>query len=154
MVGDGLMDCWGIQEVYGMPNMPGIPICGFTICSGAIMAAADTIDIVVTGKGGHAAQPHDCIDTTLVAAHLIVALLSITSRGVDPMKQVVLSICAVETDSTAYNVIPQVVRLEGTVHTMNFAVQDYVERRVQEIAEGTAMAFGAKAQVNYQRAIL
>ncbi len=151
MVADGMMDRFGIQEVYGMHNMPGIPVGQFAIRAGAMMAAADTIEIVVTGKGGHAAKPHDCIDTTLVAAHLIVALQTIASRGVDPLKQVVVSVCVVETDSTAHNVIPQVVKLKGTVRTMDFAVQDFVERRINEIAAGTAMAFGAKAEVTYSR---
>ena len=123
----------------------------FAIRPGAIMAAADQFDIVVTGKGGHAAKPHDCVDTTVVAAHIIVALQTIASRNVDPMKQVVVSVCTVETDSTAHNVIPQVVKLKGTVRTMDPTVQDFVERRISEIVEGTAMALGAKAVANYQR---
>ena len=151
MCADGMMDRWGINEVYGMHNMPGIPVGQFAIRPGAIMASADQIEITVTGKGGHAAKPHECIDTTVVAAHIIVALQTIASRGVDPMKQVVVSVCTVATDSTAHNVIPQVVKMKGTVRTMDFAVQDYVERRVKEIAEGTALALGAKAEVVYQR---
>ena len=151
MVRDGMMERWGIQEVYGMHNMPGIPVGQFAIRPGAMMAAADTVEIRVTGKGGHAAKPQDCIDTTLLAAHIIVALQTIASRGVDPLKQVVVSICVVETDSTAHNVIPQVVVLKGTVRTMDVTVQDYVERRVREIAEGTAQALGGKAEVDYQR---
>ena len=151
MVKDGLMQRWGIQEVYGMHNMPGIPVGQFAIRAGTMMAAADTVEITVTGKGGHAAKPHDCIDTTVLAAHIIVALQTIASRGVDPLKQVVVSICAVSTDSTAHNVIPQVVVLKGTVRTMDFAVQDFVERRVREIAEGTALALGGRAEVIYER---
>ena len=151
MCADGMMDRWGIQEVYGMHNMPGIPVGHFAIRPGAMMASADQFDITVTGKGGHAAKPHDCVDTTVVAAHIIVAMQTIASRNVDPMKQVVVSICTVETDSTAHNVIPQVVKLKGTVRTMDPAVQDFVERRVSEIAEGTALALGAKAEVNYVR---
>ena len=151
MCADGMMARWGIQEVYGMHNMPGIPVGHFAIRPGAMMAAADQFEIVVTGKGGHAAKPHDCIDTTVVAAHIIVALQTIASRGVDPLKQVVVSVCTVQTDSTAHNVIPQVVRMKGTVRTMDVAVQDYVERRVVGIAEGTAQALGAVAVVNYQR---
>ncbi len=151
MVQDGLMDRWGIQEVYGMHNMPGIPVGEFAIRPGAMMAAADTVEITVTGKGGHAARPHDCIDTTVLAAHIIVALQTIASRGVDPMQQVVVSICTVAADSTAHNVIPQVVVLKGTVRTMDFGVQDFVERRVREIAVGTAAALGGRAEVTYQR---
>ncbi|MDP3339734.1 M20 aminoacylase family protein [Frigidibacter sp.] len=151
MVQDGMLDRFGIQEVYGMHNMPGIPVGTFAIREGAIMAAADQFDIVVTGKGGHAAKPHDCIDTTVVAAHIVVALQTIASRGVDPLKQVVVSVCTVATDSTAHNVIPQQVVMKGTVRTMDPKVQDYVERRVSEIASGTATALGASAVVTYQR---
>jgi hippurate hydrolase len=151
MVNDGLVTRWGIQEFYGMHNMPGIPVGHFAIRPGAMMAAADQFEITVTGKGGHAAKPHDCIDTTVVAAHVIVALQTIASRGVDPMKQVVVSVCTVDTDSPAHNVIPQVVKMKGTVRTMDTAVQDYVERRIGEIVTGTAMALGAVAKVDYQR---
>jgi amidohydrolase len=116
-----------------------------------MMAAADQFDIVVTGKGGHAAKPHDCIDTTVVAAHIIVAIQTIVSRNVDPMKQLVISVCTVETDSTAHNVIPQVVKLKGTVRTLDAKVQDFVETRLAEVVEGTALALGARAEIHYQR---
>jgi hippurate hydrolase len=151
MVQDGLITRWKIDEVYGMHNMPGIPVGQFAIRPGAMMAAADQFDITVTGKGGHAAKPHDCIDTTLVAAHIVVAVQTIASRNVDPMKQVVVSVCTVETDSTAHNVIPQVVRMKGTVRTLDPAVQDFVERRLAEVVEGTALALGARADLRYQR---
>jgi amidohydrolase len=151
MVQDGMMDRWGVQEVYGMHNMPGIPVGTFAIREGAMMAAADQFDVVITGKGGHAAKPHDCIDTTLVAAQIIVALQSIASRNVDPMAQVVVSVCAVDTGSQAYNVIPQVVRLKGTVRTMDAKVQDQVEGRVKDICTGVAKAFQAVAEVDYRR---
>jgi hippurate hydrolase len=151
MVADGMMERFGIHEVYGMHNMPGIPVGHFAIRPGAMMASADQFEIAVTGKGGHAAKPHDCVDTTVIAAHIIVALQTIASRNVDPMKQVVVSVCTVETDSTAHNVIPQVVKMKGTVRTMDPAVQDFVEARVSEIAEGTALALGAKAEVDYVR---
>ena len=151
MCADGMMDRWNTQEVYGMHNMPGIPVGHFAIRPGAMMAAADQFEIVVTGKGGHAAKPHDCVDTTVVAAHIVVALQTIASRNVDPLKQVVVSVCTVATDSTAHNVIPQVVKMKGTVRTMDFAVQDFVEQRIGEIVQGTALALGARAEVHYAR---
>lgn len=151
MVAEGMLERFGVQEVYGMHNMPGIPVGHFAIRPGAMMAAADQFDITVTGKGGHAAKPHDCVDTTVVVAHIIVALQTIASRNVDPLKQVVVSVCTVATDSTAHNVIPQVVKLKGTVRTMDPGVQDFVERRLNEIASGTATALGASAVVDYQR---
>jgi hippurate hydrolase len=151
MVKDGLIDRWGIDEVYGMHNWPGLPVGQFAIRPGAMMAAADQFEVVVTGKGGHAAKPHDCIDTTVVAAHIVVALQTIASRNVDPLKQVVVSVCTVETDSSAHNVIPQVVKMRGTVRTMDPGVQDFVERRLGEIVTGTAMALGARGELHYQR---
>jgi amidohydrolase len=151
MVRDGMLTRWNVQEVYGMHNMPGIPIGHFAIRPGAMMAAADQFEIVVTGKGGHAAKPHDCVDSTVVGAHIIVALQTIASRNVDPLKQVVVSVCTVETDSPAHNVIPQVVKMKGTVRTMDPKVQDYVEARIGQIVEGTALALGARAEVHYQR---
>jgi len=151
MVQDGMIDRFGIQEVYGMHNMPGIPVGKFAIRPGAMMAAADQFEITVTGKGGHAAKPHDCIDTTLVAAHIVVAMQSIAARNVDPLKQVVVSICTFKTESEAHNVIPQTVFLKGTVRTMDPAVQDYVQSRVEAIATGIAETFGATAKVVYSR---
>ncbi len=151
MVQDGMMERFGVQEVYGMHNMPGIPVGTFAIRPGAMMAAADQFDVVVTGKGGHAAKPHDCIDTTVVASHIVLALQTIASRGVDPQKQVVVSVCSFRTESDAYNVIPQTVNLKATVRTMDPKVQDYVEARVKAICEGTAATFGAVASVDYRR---
>lgn len=151
MVNEGMMTRWNIAEVYGMHNMPGLPVGQFAIREGAMMAAADQFDIVVTGKGGHAAKPHECIDTTVIAAHVIVALQTIASRNVDPLAQVVVSVCAVETDSMAFNVIPQVVRMKGTVRTMDPKVQDDVQARVTQIVTGVASTFGAKAEIDYRR---
>lgn len=151
MCKDGMMDRWNVQEVYGMHNMPGIPVGQFEIRPGPMMAAADQFDITITGKGGHAAKPHDCIDTMLVASHIIVGLQSIASRNVDPLKQVVVSTCVLKSDSNAHNVIPQTVVLKGTVRTFDAAVQDQVEARMNDLPVQMAAAFGASAVVNYQR---
>lgn len=151
MVQDGLVERWGIQEFYGMHNMPGYPVGTFAIREGAMMAAADQFDIVVTGKGGHAAKPHECIDTTLVAAQIIVALQSVVSRNVDPLKSGVVSVCVVETDSTAHNVIPQVVTLRGTARSLDPKVRDQIEAAIARVAENTAAALGARAEVHYER---
>ncbi len=151
MVADGMMDRFGVQEVYGMHNMPGIPLGTFEIREGPMMAAADQFEITVTGKGGHAAKPHETIDTMLVAAHIITALQSIASRNVDPLKQVVVSTCVLTSDSNAHNVIPQTVVLKGTVRTFDPAVQDLVEARMKELPAGIAQAFGATAVTDFQR---
>ena len=151
MVKDGMLDRWNIQEVYGMHNMPGIPVGHFEIRPGPMMAAADQFEITVTGKGGHAAKPHERIDTLLVASPIIVGLQSIASRNVDPLKQVVVSTCVVSTDSNAHNVIPQTVVLKGTVRTFDAAVQDKVEARMNALPVQMAAAYGASAVVDFQR---
>ena len=151
MIKDGLVDRWGIQEFYGMHNMPGYPTGSFAIREGAMMAAADQFDIVVTGKGGHAAKPHDTIDPVLVSAQIIVALQSIVSRNLDPLKSGVVSACVVETDSTAHNVIPQVVKLKGTARSLAPEIRDQLEAGIKRIATNVAAAFGAKAEVQYDR---
>ncbi|WP_425078577.1 M20 aminoacylase family protein [Ruegeria denitrificans] len=147
MCQDGLMDRWGIDEVYGMHNMPGLPVGEFAIRPGALLASSDEFEITITGKGGHAAAPHDAVDTTLVASHIVVSLQSVVSRNVDPIKRVVLTVGTFETDSVASNVIAHTVRLQGTVRTLDPEYRAIAEERVRRIAEDTASAFGAKADV-------
>ena len=151
MVLDGLVSRWNIQEFYGMHNMPGMPVGSFSIKPGAMMAAADQFDIIVTGKGGHAAKPHECIDTTLTAAQIIVALQSVVARNIDPLKNAVISVCVVSTDSTAHNVIPQVVKLKGTARSLDPGVRDQLEEGIIRVATNIAAAMGATARVDYQR---
>jgi len=149
MCEDGMMDRWGIQEVYGMHNMPGMPVGEFFIRPGALLASSDEFEITVTGKGGHAAAPHQAVDTTLVACQIVVTLQSIVSRNVDPVKRVVLTVGTFETDSTASNVIAHTVRLNGTVRTLDPEYRALAEERVRRVAEDTASAFGAQATVNW-----
>ncbi len=151
MVEAGMMERFAIQEVYGMHNMPGIPVGQFAIRPGPMMAAADQFDITVTGIGGHAAKPQDCVDTLVVAAHIVLALQTVASRNIDPLQSVVVSVCTMETDSTAHNVIPQVVKMRGTTRSMTEAVRDLAQRRVEEIVLGTAAVFGAVATIEYRR---
>ena len=151
MCDDGMMDRFGIQEVYGMHNWPGKPVGSFAIRPGAFFAAADQFDIVVEGKGGHAAKPQETIDSTVVAAQLVTALQTIASRNADPVEQVVVSVTSIESSSTAYNVIPQRVNLKGTVRTLNKDIRDLAEKRIGEIAQGVAATFGATIDVSYTR---
>lgn len=151
MVLDGLVSRWNIQEFYGMHNMPGMPVGTFAIKPGAMMAAADQFDITVTGKGGHAAKPHECIDTTLTAAQIIVAMQSVVARNIDPLKNAVISVCVVSTDSTAHNVIPQVVKLKGTARSLDAGVRDQLEEGIRRVATNVAAAMGAVADVDYHR---
>jgi len=151
MVADGMMERFGIQEVYGMHNWPGVPVGSFAIRPGPFFAATDNFTIDIEGRGAHAAKPHDGVDPTLVAAHVVIAAQSIASRNVDPVQQVVVSVTSFRTGSEAYNVIPQEVRLLGTVRTLDAGVRDLAEARLTALAEGTAAAFGAVARVDYRR---
>ncbi|MCK0094944.1 M20 family metallopeptidase [Yoonia sp. F2084L] len=151
MCDDGMMDRWGIQEVYGMHNWPGKPVGSFAIRPGAFFAAADQFEMTIEGKGGHAAKPQETIDTTVVASQIVIALQTIASRNVDPVEQVVVSVTSFETSSKAHNVIPQTVHLRGTVRTLSAGMRDLAEKRLIEIAEGIATTFGATADVDYVR---
>jgi len=151
MCKEGLMDRWSIDEVYGLHNMPGGDVGSFHIRSGAMLAATDEFDITITGKGGHAAAPHEAIDPNLAAAHVIVALQSIASRNVDPLKQVVVSVCMLRSDSEAFNIIPHRVTMKGTVRTLDGGVRDLAEKRLAEIVDLTARAHGCVADIDYER---
>ena len=150
MIKDGLMDRFGIEQVYGMHNNPGIPVGSFAIRPGPIMAATDAIDIQIEGLGGHAARPHKCIDSVLVGAQLITALQSIVSRSVDPLESAVISICEFHAGNVR-NVIPQTAVLKGTVRTLTAKVRGLVEKRIREVVEGVAQITGAKIDLVYER---
>ncbi|MGX1308393.1 amidohydrolase [Amorphus suaedae] len=150
MIDDGMMDRFGIQQVYGMHNYPGLPVGEFAIRPGAFMASADLIDITVEGRGGHAAWPHTTVDPVLVGAHIVTAVQSIAARSVDPLEAVVVSITQFHAGDTD-NVIPATAHLAGTVRTLNPQVRDFVEGRLSELVEATAAAFGAKATLTYER---
>jgi amidohydrolase len=150
MVDDGMMDRFAITEVYGMHNFPGLPLGAFAIRPGAMLAASDRVSIIIDGKGGHAAKPHECIDTVLVGAHIITALQSIVGRNVDPIDAGVVSICMFHAGN-ASNVIPDRCELTGTARSLSPKVRDLLEKRIVEVAEGTAALFGAKATATYRR---
>jgi hippurate hydrolase len=150
MVEDGLITRFGLDEVYGMHNYPGMPVGSFGIRPGPTMASADFITIDIEGVGGHAARPNLTVDPVLVAAQTIVAMQSVVSRNVDPLKSAVVSVTIVEA-GTADNTIPQSVRLRGTVRTLAEDVRVMVEQRLARIVTHTAEAFGAKAKFHYRR---
>ena len=150
MVKDGMMDRFGIEEVYGMHNYPGLPVGDFAIRSGPMMASADRLYIDIEGLGGHAARPHVSIDTVLVGAQIINQIQSIVARNVDPLESAVISITQFHA-GTADNIIPQTARLSGTARTLDPAVRDLVEKRLFEVIEGTAKLYGAKAKLVYKR---
>jgi len=150
MIKDGLMDRFKIDQVYAMHNGPGLPVGSFAIRQGPLMAATDSIDLMIEGHGGHAAKPDKCIDSLLVGAQLVTALQQIVSRNVDPLESAVISICEFHAGN-ARNVIPQTAILRGTVRTLTPKVRELVEKRVREVVAGTAQITGAKIDLTYTR---
>jgi len=150
MLDDGMIDRFGIKEVYGMHNYPGMPVGSFGIRPGPMMAAADALSIEIEGVGSHAARPHLGIDTVLVGAQIINNIQSVVSRSVDPLKSAVVSICMFQASNTD-NVIPQTVKLRGTARSLAPEIRDLVEKRLHQVVEGTAAAYGAKAKLKYKR---
>ena len=152
MMDDGLFDIYPCDAIYAMHNWPGLPAGTIGVNDGPMMASADRFEIVVTGKGGHGAHPYQTIDPVLVTGHLITALQSVVSRNINPLDSAVLSIGSMQAGHPgAMSVIPTEARLVGTVRTFRRTVQEMVEKRMEELATGVAAAFGATAQVNYQR---
>ena len=151
MCKDGMMENFKIDEVYGMHNWPGVELGKFAIRSGPFFAASDFIEATISGKGGHAAKPHETVDPTVIASQIVVALQTIASRRADPVEQVVVSITSFETSSTAFNVIPQQVKIKGTVRTLDPDVRDLAEKEFLRITELTAEAMGGSADAKFTR---
>jgi hippurate hydrolase len=150
MLDDGMMERFGINEVYGMHNYPGMPLGQFGLRAGPLMAAADHLSIDIEGVGGHAARPQFSVDTVLVGAQIINNIQSVVSRNVDPLEAAVVSICLFQAGNTD-NVIPQTAKLRGTARSLTPAVQDLLEKRLREVVEGTAKLHGAKVKFSYRR---
>lgn len=151
MLEEGLLDRFGIEEVYGMHNQPGLDVGSFAIRSGPMMAAGDRFVIAITGLGGHAATPHLARDPLLAASHLVVALQSIASRFIDPLDSVVVSVTFISGgDRRALNVIPSTVEIGGSVRTMQPSTRRAVEQRFREIVKTTAALYGAEAEIDWR----
>ena len=150
MVKDGLIPRFGIKEIYGMHNSPGLPIGHFSIKPGPFYAATDTFTLHLSGMGGHAAKPHATIDTTVMACQIVMTLQTIASRNADPLASVVVSVTSFRTESDAYNVIPSHVELRGTVRSFDASLRKLAEERLKAIVTHTAHAFGGTARIDWQ----
>ncbi len=150
MMDDGLFTRFPIDVFYGLHNAPWVPLGSMAVRNGAMMAAADRIEITIEGKGGHGGMPQFVSDPILAAAHVITAIQSIASRNADPADSVVVSICAMEAGvMNTYNVIPREVKLIGTVRTYRKEAQAMVAEKLKQIVEYTAAAFGSTGRVNF-----
>ena len=132
-----------VEGVYGMHNIPGIPVGRFAVRPGPMMAAYDIFEVVVKGVGAHGAMPHHGIDPVVVGSHIVTALQSIVARNVDPMDTAVVSTTQIHAGDT-WNVIPQECVLRGTVRTFKKPVQDMIEKSIERVARNVAAGFGAE----------
>lgn len=151
MIDEGLFDKYPVDSVYAVHNWPYLPRGIVGIKGGPIMASSDEFFITITGKGGHAAMPHQCVDPLLITAEIVLALQSIVSRNVDPTQSAVLSVTNFNAGTGASNVIANHAKLIGTVRTFNNDVRDLIERRIGEVVNGICEAHGAKADYKYER---
>ncbi|NQV22115.1 MAG: amidohydrolase [Rhodospirillales bacterium] len=150
MIEEGLFDLFPVEQVYGMHNMPGIPAGSFAMRTGPIMAAFDSFDIILRGKGTHAAMPHLGIDPVVIAAELVTALQTIVSRSVNPLENAVVSVTQFH-GGEAYNVIPEEIRLAGCTRSFLPPIQEQIEQTMGRIVSGIAAAHGATFDFDYRR---
>jgi len=152
MVDEGLFDRFPANEVYALHNWPGLPPGQMAVRPGPVMAATDEIVVTVRGKGGHAAMPHLTVDPVVITAQVISALQSIASRNANPLDSIVVTVASMETSQTGvFNVIPDFVKLIGTVRTFRPGTRDMAEVRIAEIVAGIAKAMGGSAEISYRR---
>ena len=150
MIEDGLFERFPCDRVFALHNWPDLPIGTISTRSGPIMAAADKFEILIEGRGGHAAMPHQTPDAILAASDLVTQLNSLVSRRISPMSTAVLSVTQIEGGSS-HNVLPAAVRVVGTVRTFDAEVQDRIEEFLRLVAEGVATASGTCITVKYDR---
>jgi len=151
MVKEGLFERFPANEVYALHNWTGLPVGKIAVRPGPMMAATDEIRIMMHGKGGHAALPRLAADPVVATAHIISALQTIASRNTNPVDAVVVSVCSMQTSQLgAFNVIPEFVKLVGTVRSFRPETRELAERRVREIVAGVAASLGASAEIEYR----
>ncbi|WFU05160.1 M20 family metallopeptidase (plasmid) [Rhizobium sp. CB3171] len=148
MIADGLFERFPFDVIYGLHNHPGAPEGTFLMRTGPLMAAADTAEITITGKGGHASRPHLTIDPIVVACQLVVTLQTVVSRSVDPTQTAVVTVGAIHSGE-ASNVIPENAKLLMTVRSFDPKVREHLEARIRKLTEAIAEGFGAKAEIDY-----
>ena len=150
MIKDGLFEKFPMQAVYGMHNWPGMAVGQFAVSPGPVMASSNEFKIVIKGKGGHAALPHDGVDPVLAACQMVQAFQTIISRNKKPIEAGVISVTMIHAGE-ATNVIPDSVELQGTVRTFTVELIDLIEKRMREIAEHTCAAFNATCEFEFER---
>jgi len=148
MIDDGMFRDFKIDEVYAIHNWPELPFGTFGVNSGPMMAAVDEFDIIVKGKGGHAASPHLSIDPVVISAQVISSVQTIISRSTDPVDKALISITKINA-GTAYNVIDDQVKMGGTIRTFKKETRKFIEKRLNELCNGIAEAYGAEIKIQF-----
>ncbi len=148
MVRDGMMERWNIETVYGMHNLPALPLGAFAIRPGPIMAATADFTVTVKGKGGHAALPQTTVDPIVCAAAIVGGLQTITARNADPVDALVVSVTKFHAGE-AHNVIPETATIGGTVRTLKKEMAELARERLHALCEGIAGAHGASVSIRY-----
>jgi hippurate hydrolase len=146
MIEDGLFERFPVDAVFGLHNWPGVPAGEFRFIEGPAMAAVDLVIITVRGIGGHGAKPHEAVDPVVAASALVVALQSIVARNIDPLETAVITVGSIH-GGTMPTVIPDSVELQLTVRSFTDAVRDRIRERIKVLADATAVAHGASAEV-------
>ena len=149
MVQEGIMDRFDIAQVYGIHNAPNVPFGQFQTTPGPYMASVDTAYVHLTGKGGHGATPHDCIDPVVALVGMVGAIQTIIPRNVHALDEAVISVTMIHT-GTASNIIPEEATFCATIRCFKPDVRALLKRRFHEIVEGHALAYGVKARLNYE----
>ena len=150
MMEDGLFEQCPMQAVFGMHTWPGSPTGRFGLTAGPMMASSNEFEVIVKGRGSHAAQPHKSVDPIMVAVQIAQSWQTIITRNKSPIDAGVLSITQIHAGS-ATNVIPDDATLIGTVRTFTLPVLDLMEQRMRDIAVHTAAAFGAEVDFRFKR---
>ena len=149
MVEEGVLERYGIDQVYALHTLPGVPAATFETTPGPIMAAVDTLHVEVIGQGGHGAMPHETRDPVVAAVAIVQAIQTIVSRNRNPLDDLVISVTQIHT-GTVDNVIPGTAYINATIRSFTAEVQEMAHRRLREVAEGTAAAYGVRAEVRIE----
>ena len=150
MVEEGLFRQFPMDMVFGLHNWPGMPVSDFGVTEGPVMAGADRFDIRITGRGGHAAMPHQASDVVVAGSALVLAMQTLVSRLSDPLDPLVVSVTRFQAGH-ADNVLPEQAQLGGTVRTFDPDLRDEIEQHLNRIAEGIALAHGVSIDIDYER---
>jgi amidohydrolase len=150
MIKDGLFEQFPVEAVFGMHNWPGMRAGTFAASAGPVMASSNEFKIVIRGKGGHAAMPHNAIDPVVVACQMVQGFQTIISRNKKPIDAGVISVTMIHTGE-ATNVIPDHCEIQGTVRTFTIEVLDMIEQRMRDLAQHTSAAFGTTCEFEFAR---